>query len=368
MKRVLLTTGGTGGHIFPALAVAEELRKQFPGIELLFVGSRYGQEQRLAERAGIRYVGLPVRGVLGRGLNALGALARLGLAVPRAVKLVRDFAPDCAAGFGSYAAFAPLLAARILKVPSVLHEQNAVAGASNTVLARMCDRICTSLPETKGFEGRAIVQTGNPVREAIVAVGQKERFFTGKRLFVMGGSQGAHAINMTICDILPKLKELGVEIRHQTGSGDEEPVKRAYAEAGMDNCVVRPFFDDMAELYAWADLAVCRAGASTVAELCAAALPSILIPFPYAIHDHQTHNAEAMEKAGAAKVLVQRDVTAATLAAEITGILGSTETLASMASSALCLASPEAAANVVRQMQEAVLARTSKVRPKEPRV
>ncbi len=368
MKRVLLTTGGTGGHIFPALAVAEELRKTFPGIELLFVGSRYGQERRLAERAGIDYVGLPVRGVLGRGLNALGALARLGLAVPAAVRLVRDFAPDCAAGFGSYAAFAPLLAARILRVPSVLHEQNAVAGASNTVLSRLCDRICTSLPETRGFEGRAFVQTGNPVRQDIVAVGQREREFSGRRLLVMGGSQGAHAINMTICDILPTLRELGVEIRHQTGNGDEEAVKRAYARAGIENCVVAPFFDDMAELYAWADLAVCRAGASTVAELCAAALPSILVPFPHAIHDHQTRNAEAMEKAGAAKVLAQRDVTAESLALDIQGLLSSRETLSSMASSALCLASPDAAANVVRQMREAVLARASKVRQKGPRV
>ena len=126
MKRVLLTTGGTGGHIFPALAVAEELRRQFDGIELLFMGSQNGLEKRLAEKAGINYIGLPVRGVLGKGFGAVSALARLGMALPKALRIVREFSPDCAAGFGSYAAFAPLLAARLLRVPSILHEQNAV--------------------------------------------------------------------------------------------------------------------------------------------------------------------------------------------------------------------------------------------------
>lgn len=360
MKRVLLTTGGTGGHIFPALAVAEELRRQFDGIELLFMGSQNGLEKRLAEKAGINYIGLPVHGVLGKGFGAVSALARLGMALPKALRIVREFSPDCAAGFGSYAAFAPLLAARLLRVPSILHEQNAVAGASNRVLAKFCDRICTSLPDTTGFDERHIVQTGNPVRKAIMQVGTRPRDFLGKHLLVMGGSQGAHAINMYICDLLPRLKELGIEICHQTGNGDEEAVKAAYAEAGMENCRVAAFFDNMAQIYSWADLAVCRAGASTVTELCAAALPSILVPFPYAIHDHQTYNALAMEKAGAAKVFAQKDVTSDVLGDQIRNIMGSKDVLKAMASSALCLASPEAASNVVRQMQEAVATRNSR--------
>lgn len=365
MKRVLLTTGGTGGHIFPALAVAEELRRQFDGIEILFMGSQNGLEKRLAEQAGITYIGLPVRGVLGKGFGAVSALVKLGLAVPKALRIVREFAPDCAAGFGSYAAFAPLVAARILKVPSVLHEQNAVAGASNRVLARFCDRICTSLPDTTGFDERHIVQTGNPVRKAIMQVGQRPRDFSTRHLLVMGGSQGAHAINMYICSLLPRLKEMGVEVCHQTGREDEAAVKAAYEEAGMQNCRVSAFFDNMAQIYTWADLAVCRAGASTVTELCAAALPSILIPFPYAIHDHQTYNALAMERAGAAKVYAQKDVTEEVLGDQISNLLGAADALQSMASSALCLASPEAAANVVRQMQEAVASRSAMNKPKK---
>ena len=365
MKRVLLTTGGTGGHIFPALAVAEELRRQFEGVEILFMGSQNGLEKRLAEQAGITYIGLPVSGVLGKGFGAISALARLVMAVPRAMRIVREFNPDCAAGFGSYAAFAPLLAARLLKVPSVLHEQNAVAGASNRVLARFCDRICTSLPDTTGFDKRHIVQTGNPVRKAITEVGQRPRQFLGKHLLVMGGSQGAHAINMYICGLLPRLKELGIEICHQTGREDEEAVKTAYAEAGMTTCRVAAFFDNMPQMYSWADLAVCRAGASTVTELCSAALPAILIPFPYAIHDHQTYNALAMERAGAAKVYAQKDVTEEVLGDHICNLLSSGDALQSMANSALCLASPEAAANVVRQMQEAVVARSTMNKPRK---
>lgn len=358
MKRVLLTTGGTGGHIFPALAVAEELRRQYENIQILFMGSLQGPEKRLAEKAHVNYVGLPVRGVLGRGPAALVALARLVMALPKARRIIQDFAPDCAAGFGSYAAFAPLCAARMLHIPSILHEQNAVAGASNRVLARFCDRICTSLPDTTGFEDRPVVQTGNPVRSSIWTAGQNRSFDLRpdglRHLLVMGGSQGAHAINMALVDLLPELKEANIAIWHQTGEADAEEVRASYECSGLRNFRVEPFFDNMAEVYAWADLALCRAGASTVSELCAAALPSILVPFPHAIHDHQTRNAVAMEKAGAAKVIPQKDMTHHVLLAELKSLLRSMEIRSSMSASARCLASPEAAANVVTQMREAV--------------
>ena len=170
MERVLLTTGGTGGHIFPALAVAEDLRLRHPGVELLFVGSQYGPEQRLARAAGIDFIGLPVRGFLGRGLRAFAAAGRMACAVCRARGIIRRFRPQVVAGFGGYAAFAPMLAARLAGVPTVLHEQNAIAGMSNRILGRLARRICLSLPGTEGFDASRPVLPGNPVRAAVVAL------------------------------------------------------------------------------------------------------------------------------------------------------------------------------------------------------
>lgn len=171
MDKILLTTGGTGGHIFPALAVAEELLRRDPASRLLFVGSLYGPEERLARQAGIPFAGLPVRGFLGRGLKAVGAGARMSWAVLKALNIVRRFQPRAVAGFGGYAAFAPMLAARILGVPGILHEQNAVAGTSNQLLARLAQRVCLSLPGTEGFAPEKCVLTGNPVRRAVSAAG-----------------------------------------------------------------------------------------------------------------------------------------------------------------------------------------------------
>ena len=280
MDNILLTTGGTGGHIFPALAVAEELRRRNPNANLLFVGSLYGPEERLMRQAGIPFEGLPVRGLLGRGFKAVGAGAQMALAVAKAVGIIRRFKPDVVAGFGGYAAFAPMLAARLMGVPGVLHEQNAIAGASNRFLARIARRVCISLPNTSGFDMKKCVFTGNPVRAAVTAVGQLSRQRQSRRLLVMGGSQGAHALNAFMLDNLAEFRGAGVEIRHQTGVTDEGSVRAAYVAAGYAPECVSAFIDDMAGAYAWADVALCRAGASTVAELCAAGLPSVLVPFP----------------------------------------------------------------------------------------
>ena len=357
MNRVLLTTGGTGGHIFPALAVAEELRARNPRVELLFMGSLYGPERRLAERAGISFVGLPVRGFLGRGLRGLPAAARMLGAIPTALATVRGFRPDAVAGFGSYAAFAPLLAARALRVPGVLHEQNAVAGVSNRLLSKLVDTVCVSLPGTRGFEGRRVVVSGNPVRRDVFAVGSMARDFSRRHLIVVGGSQGAHALNRLMLDILPALKAADVTVLHQTGVKDEADVRAAYERAGMTGCRVSAFIDDMPEAYAWADLALCRAGASTVAELCGAALPSLLVPFPHAAHDHQTFNARAVEKAGAALLLPEGELDGERLAETILGLFNDPGRLGAMGAAALALAKPDAASLVVDQLEAACAAR-----------
>ena len=352
MDKVLLTTGGTGGHIFPALAVAEELRRRNPGARLLFVGSLHGPESRLCEAAGIPFAGLPVRGFLGRGARALGAAARMGVAAARAVGLVRAFRPDAVAGFGGYAAFAPMLAARLCGVPSLLHEQNAVAGTSNRLLSRLARKVCVSLPETQGFPAEKCILTGNPVRAAIADVaGRRESRRGTRRLLVLGGSQGAHSLNTLLPGLLSRLRAAGVDIRHQCGERDLAATRAAYVQAGYAPDCVSAFIDDMGGVYAWADLALCRAGASTVAELCAAGLPSVLVPFPAAIHDHQTRNAEVVARAGAARLVQERDFASTDMGALLEQLLGDTATLDDMRRAALSLACPQAAAAVADALE-----------------
>lgn len=356
MEKILLTTGGTGGHIFPALAVAEELRRRHPRAKLLFMGALYGPEARLAAQAGLPFEGLPVRGLVGRGWRGLSAAAGLLAACGRAWSRVRRFRPDVAIGFGSYAAFAPLLAARLCGVPCVLHEQNAVAGATNRLLGRLAGRVCLSLEGTSGFAAEKCVLTGNPVRTAVTAAGELPRTFSGRRLLIMGGSQGAHAINEYVLGQLPVLRAAGVEIRHQTGARDYEAARAAYAAAGYDAGCVSAFIDDMGAAYAWADLALCRAGATTVAELCAAGLPAVLVPFPYAAHNHQSGNAIALSRAGAACWMEECRMRADGLTQRVLALLDAPEERRRMAEAARRAARPGAAGAVCDVLEEAARA------------
>ena len=349
---ILLTTGGTGGHIFPALAVAEEVRQRHPQAKLLFVGSLYGPEARLVRLAGIPFEGLPVRGFLGRGLKSVEAGFRMTWAVGKALGIVRQFKPDVVAGFGSYAAFAPMLAGRLLGVPTMLHEQNAIAGASNRVLAKLARRICLSLPETEGFAPDKCVLTGNPVRAGVNEAGRLPRARGARRLLIMGGSQGAHAFNSFVVDRLDLLREAGVDIRHQTGSADENYVRAAYVAAGFAPSCVSAFIDDMAAAYAWADVALCRSGATTVAELCAAGLPSVLVPFPYAVHDHQTRNAEVLARSGAAILVRESRMITDGLENTLVQLLNDSGERTRMSVAALASARPDAASRVVSVLEQ----------------
>jgi len=235
MRRVILTTGGTGGHIFPALAVAEEITRRHPKARILFLGGQYGPEADLAARAGLEYVGLPVRGVMGRGLRAVAAAGAMALGVWRAVSVVRRFDPDMVVGFGGYAAFAGVLAARLCGRPAAIHEQNSIPGLTNRLLGRVVQRVFLSLPDTAGiFPARRCVLTGNPVRAAIVASGEAAatpRSARSRRLLVMGGSLGARAVNEAVVAALPALRDAGVELWHQTGTADWERVRAGYKPA-----------------------------------------------------------------------------------------------------------------------------------------
>lgn len=346
MPKVILTTGGTGGHIFPALAVGEVLRQR--GYELLFMGATYGQEADLAARAGIPFLGLPGRGFLGRGLRAIPAAFDLAAAVSRALRQVYKFAPCAVAAFGGYASVAPSLAAFFLSIPLLLHEQNAIAGMGNKLLSRLAKTVCASLPDTKGF-GKPFIVTGNPVRQGMEKA-RETAGAPGKRLLILGGSQGASALNAYIAGQLPKFRQAGIEIRHQTGAKDYDATCQAYANAGYDPACVSPFIDDMAQAYGWADLAFCRSGASTVAELCIAGLPAVLTPFPAAIHDHQTLNAESLAKAGSALLLPEPQIGRG--ADIILDLLANPEKLGKMSRIAESLARPEAASNVASEIEK----------------
>lgn len=357
LQRVLLTTGGTGGHVFPALAVAEELQRRNPQVDILFVGSQYGPEARMVTNAGLDFRGLPVRGFVGRGFKAVGAGLLMTQAVFKALWLVCGFKPEVTVGFGGYAAFAPMLASRLRRVPTTLHEQNAVAGVSNKILARMSRRVFVSMLETEGFAAHKCVRTGNPVRHSVAAVGlarrQQEMQSTLQphKVLIVGGSLGARRLNEYVMEALPAFKEAGIALMHQTGRHDFERVQAAYVQAGYTPDCVQPFIEDMAGAYGWADLALCRAGATTVAELAAAGLPAVLVPFPFAAHDHQTFNARILARTGAAVLVQEADMQHVDVATLVVRLLHDTKALVSMSKAALVQAQGDAAARVVDELE-----------------
>lgn len=307
--RIAITTGGTGGHVYPALAVAEQLHDK---AELFFIGSQYGPEVEMVKAYNIPFYGLPVRGVLGRKWKAFSALYSMIKAIVKARKLLQKCMPDIVVGFGSYASFAPLVAAKLKRIPIAIHEQNARPGLANRILARLADRVFLSVPDTLHIFTKSKVRyTGNPIRQSIINLHDKiedTRNSSTRHLLVLGGSLGAVAINSIVIDGLNRLFSNRIVIRHQTGARDWKRVKESYALYGATDSQVTPFIDDMAEAYQWSDLVLCRAGATTIAELAAVGKPSILIPFPYATHDHQTYNAQSLVRVGAAVLIPEKKV------------------------------------------------------------
>ncbi len=362
MRRVIVTTGGTGGHIFPAIAVAEEIRVRHRDATVLFMGGKYGPEGDLAAQAGLEFVGLPVRGFIGRGCGMLGAGFGMLRALTKAVIVIRRFKPDAVIGFGGYAAFAGVMAARHVGVPCAIHEQNSIPGVANKILARRVDRVFVSLPDVRAtFPEAKTVFTGNPVRAAIADLARNtedssEKEF-GKRVLILGGSQGARAINDCVIANLNALIDAGMTLWHQAGVADFERVREIYRKNGGEKMRVDGFIRDMADAYAWADIVVCRAGATTIAELTCAGLPAIFIPFPAATHDHQTHNARYLAAVGAAELIPQPRLESgrgdpAFLVERLEVLLGDEEKLWSMRMESRNLARPEAAAALVNVMED----------------
>ncbi|MDD4952159.1 MAG: undecaprenyldiphospho-muramoylpentapeptide beta-N-acetylglucosaminyltransferase [Desulfovibrionaceae bacterium] len=355
MNRLVVATGGTGGHIFPALAVAAEHLRRAPQGRVLFLGGR-GPEGDLARKAGLEFTALPARAVVGKGLKAVLGLAWTAGGLALSIVELRRFRPDAVMGFGGYAGFCPVLAARLLRTPTAIHEQNSLPGITNRLLGKWVDKIFISFADSAGFFPKErTVSVGNPVRPEISKVREKRSAGRpGRNLLILGGSQGARAINDAVIQALPLLSAAGVGLRHQAGPGDEQRVKNAYLAAGRDPSMVQGFIEDMAEAYAWADLVLCRAGATTVFELAASGAPAILVPFPFAAGDHQTKNARALAECGAALIIHQKDLSAQALADQAAGLLGSEDRLAAMSEAAGRFARPDAARDMVSDMENIV--------------
>jgi UDP-N-acetylglucosamine--N-acetylmuramyl-(pentapeptide) pyrophosphoryl-undecaprenol N-acetylglucosamine transferase len=319
----MVMAGGTGGHVFPALATARVLQRR--GYDVVWLGTQRGIEARLVPAEGIPVEWLSVSGLRGKGwATLLAAPFRLLVAVSQAVRAIRRHRPDVVLGAGGFASGPGGLAAWLLRRPLVVHEQNAVAGMTNRVLARLADRVLEGFPGSFGA-GTKACRVGNPVRPEIAAIPAPERRYAGRegrcRLLVFGGSQGAARLNAVLPAAVAELPpDLRPEVLHQTGARGVEETAAAYRARGIE-ADVRAFIDDMAGAYGWADLAVCRAGALTVAELAAAGLPAVLVPFPAAVDDHQTRNAEYAVNAGAAVLLPESGLTPVSLAERLRELL-----------------------------------------------
>ena len=351
---VLIMAGGTGGHVMPALAVAQELRAG--GHAVHWLGTERGLEARAVPAAGIELFTLPVAGLRGTGVaRYLSAPFGLLRALAQALGLLRRLRPDVVLGLGGYATGPGGLAAFLLRRPLVIHEQNARPGLTNRLLARLARRVLTGFPGVN-LAGRAAEFTGNPVRAELLDLPPpRERLTDVPRLLVLGGSQGAQAINGTVPAALDLLRQGGAAlpvVRHQAGRAHVDAVAADYRARGIA-ASVDGFIDDMAAAYRNADLAICRSGALTVAELCAVGLGAILVPYPHAADDHQTANAEQMASAGAAVLMPQTDLTPQRLAEVLRPLLADSERRLAMAESARGLARPDAAARVVAACLEA---------------
>ena len=354
LKRVLIVAGGTGGHVMPGLAVTEILKKE-AGLELAWLGTRHGLEGRLVKAAHIRYFAVTGRGLRGKSrlrtfINAL----LLFVSAWQALIVFLRFRPQLVICFGGYVTGPAALLTKVLRKPLLIHEQNAVLGWTNRLLSRVAQRVLLSYQQALP-KAPSVFVTGNPVRENLLNLPKpRERLELrcGMRLLIIGGSQGALALNQLLPKTVAKLIGInGLEIWHQSGTYDFEATKDAYAELDV-SARVEPFIDDMQGAYVWADLVLARAGASTIAELAAVGLGSLLVPFPHAVDDHQTANAQQLVATGAAILLPQKELTEALLANTIRTLAKDRQQLLQMANAAYELANRQAASVICEHILE----------------
>lgn len=357
--RVVIAGGGTGGHLFPGVAVAQALVED--GGEVLFVGTQRGIEARVVPELGFPIEYLSVTGIKGGGLaGKVKAMARLPRSFFASRTILKRFRPDVVVGVGGYASGPIVATAAVSGYPTAILEQNSIPGMTNRILGKLVRRIFATFEDRNGFfPARKVVQTGNPIRRELVErlEGVERSEDVSRRLFIFGGSQGARPINEAmmagITDLRSRLP--GLEVWHQTGEADCERVTNAYREAGMDEAAARvvPFIKDMTEPYAWADLALCRAGATSLAELAAVGIPAVLVPLPHAADNHQEWNARSLVDAGGAALVHQTDLGSA-LGSTVADLLSQPERLVEMRAAMKGAARPKAAHRVADELRELV--------------
>jgi UDP-N-acetylglucosamine--N-acetylmuramyl-(pentapeptide) pyrophosphoryl-undecaprenol N-acetylglucosamine transferase len=355
--RLIIAGGGTGGHLFPGIAVAEEFLSRARGNEVLFVGTERGIEARVLPRLGYRLHCIATTGL--RGMNFLSKIKGVWLLLAgylQSRRIVREFRPDLVLGVGGYASGPLVLAAERNGYSCFIHEQNALPGLTNRLLAKRAQKVFISLEESRNCMPEAkTLLTGNPLRRQILESVRRERAVTESggafHLLVFGGSAGAHRINVAMSEALPYLSALRdrIVITHQTGEKDYETVRDAYVREGF-HAEVTPFIDDMATAYARADLIACRAGATTIAEVTACGKACIFVPFPYATDDHQRKNAEALVGKQAGFMILDRDLSGGSLSSLIAELSRNPEMLKAVGENAAELARPDAAKVIVDAM------------------
>ena len=357
--KVLFAAGGSGGHIVPAIAAANEVLRRDETSGVLFFATARGLETRIVPEAGfqlslINSAGLKNVGFVGK-LKGLSVLPKSFI---EARQIIRQFRPHVVVGAGGYVSGPVLLMAAIMGVPTLVMDSNALPGFTNRQLARFVDKAALTFEASLPYFGKKGVVTGNPVRKEFFEVPPKERGEVA-HLLIFGGSQGARAINNAMTDALPHLGELKdrLTITHQTGEADFEKIRELYSRSDYPMADVRPFIANMFEEFARADLVICRAGATTCAELAAAGKASIMIPLPTAADDHQRKNAEALEEGGAAKMLLQADLNGETLADMIRSTIGDAEKLSEMEAAAKAMGRADAAertADIIEELRNSI--------------
>jgi len=360
--KLIVAGGGTGGHLFPGIAVAEEFLSRDPANQVLFVGSERGIEARAIPRMGYQLELISAAGIRGKGsLAKLKGAAMMLYGYAQSRKILQKFKPDLVLGVGGYASLPMVMAARGMEIPRYIHEQNALPGMSNKVLSRVANKVFISLEESaKFFPKDCTLLTGNPLRKQILEMltgnVQEQQQSETFQLFIFGGSQGAHALNIALPQAVAQLSpeyQARLKITHQTGEADLQQVQAAYQANGIE-ADVRPFIDDMATAYHRAELIICRAGATTIAEVTALGKACLFVPFPHATDDHQRKNAEALLKKGACEMLVEQEIGGKGLSNAIARLMENRYALKLIAENAAALARLDAAKVIVDQMLEGV--------------
>lgn len=368
--KIVIAGGGTGGHLFPGIAIAEELRRRDESAEVLFIGTEKGIEASIVPREGysIRY--LRAEGIAGKSLmTKFRAGIKALFSVYDSYRLLRGLRPDAVIGLGGYASFGPVLVGSLISIPTVIMEQNSVPGLANRILGRIADMVCVTYHESISFfpKNKTYI-TGNPVRQGILTASKESAYelFGLERgrftIFVFGGSQGARKINNAVCSAFNYIHDIREKMQflHQTGKNDYETVRETYRKWGFKGTVAA-FIHQMPEAYAVADLVISRAGATTLAELTAVGKPAILIPYPYAAGRHQEHNAQRLSEMGAARIILDHELDGETLAKNIKELYEDVDIRSEMQRSSRSLGRPDAAQKVAEIAMSLIKRKEKKV-------